>query len=248
MLICAFLMFDTRVFFNSYPECRIYASVVRVGIGSDNGLSPIRYTKALSKSLLGYYQLGPKEQNFSFTKMHLKRRQLNGDHFAQGRWVKCLKWTNFNYCIVYRQGKTHHNTQIDPRGSFRLRGIHMRAANAQATYLKNEYGYYNFKTTDTFPKGQWVNSSPGLQSFVVQHEDNPRCLVDVSGSIHIHFRLRCCPCPILWGWQMTDVFTLYAILLFGICLSTEQIQCHAWCGAYIHEMERGSQLFCGKQF
>ena len=35
---------------------------------------------------------------------------------------------------------------------------------------------------------------PSVQKIALTHwRMNP--------SIHIHFRLRCCPCPILWGWQ-----------------------------------------------
>ena len=32
--------------------------------------------------------------------------------------------------------------------------------------------------------------------------------VMTSSSIHIHFRLGCCPCPIQWGWHVTSVEAL----------------------------------------
>ena len=63
------------------PWCRIYASVNRVKIGSDNGLSPDR-RQAIIWTNTRILSIGPfrtkfsdiriKIQNFSFTKMHLK--------------------------------------------------------------------------------------------------------------------------------------------------------------------------------
>ena len=59
------------------PSCRIYASVKRVSICSNNGLSPIR-PQAIIWTNAGLLPIGPlrtnliKIQNFSFTKMHLK--------------------------------------------------------------------------------------------------------------------------------------------------------------------------------
>ena len=63
------------------PQCRIYAPVNRVSIGSDNGLSPIR-RQSIILTNAGLLSIGPlrtnvieiliKIQNFSFTKMHLK--------------------------------------------------------------------------------------------------------------------------------------------------------------------------------
>ena len=78
--------YDQLISINSSPHlvphiCRIYASVNRVSIGSDNGLSPIRrqaiiWTNAglLLIGLLGtnFNEILIKLQNFSFTRLHLK--------------------------------------------------------------------------------------------------------------------------------------------------------------------------------
>ena len=63
------------------PLVRIYASVNRVSIGSDNGLAPNR-RQAIIWTIAGLLSIKPlrtnfseiliKIQNFSFTKMHLK--------------------------------------------------------------------------------------------------------------------------------------------------------------------------------
>ena len=64
-----------------FPQCRIYASVKQVSIGSDNGLPPIRHQDIVwtRAGLLSIRPLGTnfseiliKVQNFSFTKKHLK--------------------------------------------------------------------------------------------------------------------------------------------------------------------------------
>ena len=62
------------------PLCRIYASVNRVGIGSDNGLSPIRrqaiiYTNAVVLSIGPLRTISSDfllKIHFSFTKIHVK--------------------------------------------------------------------------------------------------------------------------------------------------------------------------------
>ena len=46
------------------PNCRIYASVNRVSIGSDNGMSPIRH-QAIIDSSVGLLPIGPFGTNFS---------------------------------------------------------------------------------------------------------------------------------------------------------------------------------------
>ena len=73
------------------PWCRIYASVNRVGIGSDNDLSPILH-QAISWPHTGLLPIGPsgtnfsgiliKIQNFSFMKMHLKISSANWRPFC----------------------------------------------------------------------------------------------------------------------------------------------------------------------
>ena len=72
-------------------------------IGSDNGLSPIR-RQAIILSKAGLFSIGPlgtnfseiriEMQNFSFTKIYLKRksRLLNRGHFVQGG-------DELSYCI-----------------------------------------------------------------------------------------------------------------------------------------------------
>ena len=75
-------------------QCRIYASVNRVYIDSDNGLSPIRRQAIFSTNagLLSIRPLGTnfseiliKIQNFSFTKMHLKITSAKWRPFCPGR-------------------------------------------------------------------------------------------------------------------------------------------------------------------
>ena len=74
------------------PKCRIYASVNRFSIGSDNGLSPTRcqaiiWTKwSLSIEPLGtnFREFLIKIQNFSFTKMHLKISSAKWRPFCPG--------------------------------------------------------------------------------------------------------------------------------------------------------------------
>ena len=75
------------------PQCRIYVSVDRVSIGSDNGLSHIRLqaiihtdARMLSIGPLGtnVSEISIKIQTFSFTQMHLKYSLRNGGHFVQG--------------------------------------------------------------------------------------------------------------------------------------------------------------------
>ena len=82
------------------PQCRIYASMNQVSIGSDSGLSPFR-RQAIIWTRAGLLSIGPlgtnfseiltKIQNFSVTKMHLKISSdglRKGGHFFQGTWVK----------------------------------------------------------------------------------------------------------------------------------------------------------------
>ena len=79
---------------NSSPYCRIYASVNRVNIGSDNGLSLIRRQAIvetnpglLSIGLLGtnFSEIVIKIQNVSFTKRHLKVASAKWQPFCPGR-------------------------------------------------------------------------------------------------------------------------------------------------------------------
>ena len=74
----------------------MYASVNRVSISSDNGLSPIR-RQAIFWTSAGLLSIGPLGtnfseiliiiQNFSFTKCTWKYRLWKGGHFVQGGWV-----------------------------------------------------------------------------------------------------------------------------------------------------------------
>ena len=76
------------------PQCRIYASVNWVSIGSDNGLSPIQ-PQAIIYTYVGSLSIGPlgtnfneiviKIQNFSFMKMHLKISSAIRRPFCPGR-------------------------------------------------------------------------------------------------------------------------------------------------------------------
>ena len=71
----------------------MYASVNRISIGSDNGLSPIR-RQAIFETNDGLFSIGPlgthfseiliKMQNFSFTKMHLKISSAKWRPFCPG--------------------------------------------------------------------------------------------------------------------------------------------------------------------
>ena len=92
--------------FTPPPQWRIYASLNRVSIGSDNGLSPIRcqaiiWTSAglLSTGHLGtnFSEILAKIQNFSFTKMHLKISSANRRPFCPGgdelRWCPNHEYT-----------------------------------------------------------------------------------------------------------------------------------------------------------
>ena len=75
------------------PLCCIYASVSRVSIGSDNGLSPVRHqaitwnnTHLLSIRPLGtnLCEIGIKTQKCSFMKMHLKISPAKWRPFCPG--------------------------------------------------------------------------------------------------------------------------------------------------------------------
>ena len=75
----------------------VYASVNRLSIGSDNGLSPIRH-RTIIWTIARLLWIGPLEtnfgailikiQNFPSPKMHLKYHLRNGDLLSRGRWVK----------------------------------------------------------------------------------------------------------------------------------------------------------------
>ena len=77
---------------NSYPPSA-YASMNRVSIGSDNGLSPIRH-QAINKPMLGcceydaweqtYVKFQSKYKTFHARKCISKYRLRNGGHFSQG--------------------------------------------------------------------------------------------------------------------------------------------------------------------
>ena len=77
---------------SSPPQCRKYASVIQISIGSENDLSPIR--RQAIRTNAGLLSIGPlgtnfseiwiEIQNFSFMKMHLKCHLQNGGHFVQG--------------------------------------------------------------------------------------------------------------------------------------------------------------------
>ena len=87
-------------------QCRIYASVNRVSIGWDNGLSSIRHQAIISTNadLLSIGPMGTnfsdiliKIHNFSLKKCTWKFRLRNADHFVQREtWVKMrnLMWWN----------------------------------------------------------------------------------------------------------------------------------------------------------
>ena len=88
----------------------MYASVNRVSISSDNGLSPIRRQAIIwtSAGLLSIGPLGPNFseiliiiQNFSFSKCTWKYRLWKGGHFVQGGMS--LFWGIMNECILKMQ-------------------------------------------------------------------------------------------------------------------------------------------------
>ena len=84
------------------PQCRIYASLNWVSIGSDNGMSPVRrqaitWTNAdlLSIGLLGTYfsEIWIGILSFSFKKMQLKMSSAKiAAILSTGRWVKDQGW------------------------------------------------------------------------------------------------------------------------------------------------------------
>ena len=76
----------------SLSECRIYASVNRVSIDSDNGLSSIRrqaiiWTNAVffNRNHRDTSEILIKIQNFSFTKMRLEMSSVKWPPFCSGR-------------------------------------------------------------------------------------------------------------------------------------------------------------------
>ena len=82
-------------FVTFYPPCRICASVNRISIGSDNGLSPIR-RRAINLTKARLLSIGPlgtnfreffyiKILNFSFKKVHLKKSSAKWWRFCPGR-------------------------------------------------------------------------------------------------------------------------------------------------------------------
>ena len=79
-------------------QCRIYVSVNRVSIGSDNGFSPT-WHQAIIWTNAGLLSIGPLGtnfseiligiQNFSYKKMHLKMPSANmATILSRGRWDK----------------------------------------------------------------------------------------------------------------------------------------------------------------
>ena len=81
---------------NSSPP--IYASVNRVSIGSDNGLSPIRRQAIIwtNAGILLIEPLGTKFSEMLIKTVHSRKyiwkcRLRNGGHFVQGRWVRNKK-------------------------------------------------------------------------------------------------------------------------------------------------------------
>ena len=86
------------------PQCRIYGSLDRVSIGSDNGLSPIRH-QAIILTKAELLSTGIMVTNFSeyWIKLHFcsrkfvwKGRLRNGGHFLLGGWVK----SSIHYSLV----------------------------------------------------------------------------------------------------------------------------------------------------
>ena len=59
-------------------------------------------------------------------------------------------------------------------------------------------------------------------------------------SIHIHFRLRCCPCPILWGWQ----HRLSLSPQESLCVIEAQAH-DAYDGTHLRSVVTKSQLWLG---
>ena len=76
-------------------------------------------------------------------------------------------------------------------------------------YIGNCYfGKFSLKISDVFFQGQATN--------LVYH-----------WSIHIHFRLKCFPCPILWGWQHWYMYIFIYKFIENKRLSNWQ-HCHHW--------------------
>ena len=82
------------------PQCHIYASVNRVSIGSDNGLSPTRH-QAIIQTSADLLPIGPtgtnfsdiliKMEKFSFTTMHLNLSSTKWQSFCPGvEKLKCF--------------------------------------------------------------------------------------------------------------------------------------------------------------
>ena len=92
-----------------FPQCRIYAWVNRVSIGSDNGLSP-EGRQAIIWTNTGLLPTGPLETNFSdifFIKIqnfHLRNciwthRLRNGGHFVQEEMSYLLGTSGSSRCV-----------------------------------------------------------------------------------------------------------------------------------------------------
>ena len=91
------------------PLCRIYVSMNRVSIGSDNGLSPIR-RQAIIQTSAGLLLIGPsgtnisellvKNRTFPFKKMHLKMSSAKWGHFVQGKMSQCIDKIVLAYSFI----------------------------------------------------------------------------------------------------------------------------------------------------
>ena len=106
------------------PQCRFYASVNWVSIGSDNGLSPGR-RQAIAWTNAGLLLNGPlginfseiwiKIQNFLFMKMHVKMSSAKWRPFCAGgnelkEWSRNIRqmnihwqiqiWIQWNWCSI----------------------------------------------------------------------------------------------------------------------------------------------------
>ena len=156
-LVSSRLVSSHLILINSSPPsaCRLYASVNRVSICSDNGLSLIQrqaiiYTNAglLSIGPLGtdFSEIWIEIQNFLFAVLHLKTSSANWQPFCQvGRWVKrmghvkhtksrfvvqAIIWTNAGILLIRTSG-TKFNEILSEIRTFLFKKMHLKMSSGK---------------------------------------------------------------------------------------------------------------------
>ena len=146
---------------------RIYASVNRVSIGSDNGLSLIRH-KAIIEANAGLFSLGPVGTNFSEIKLFIHE---NADEIivcemaailSRRRWVNgythiiCATW--YDYCSILTADGLAYLRDWSPPTTPTHPHTHSRLQHIPRSYpsLKNTpFRWFLTKKCPLFNRNRW---------------------------------------------------------------------------------------------